>query len=171
VAKKVAFDILARCFYNQGIKELVQVMISIFKQDKKLIVSFCTAIIENNNGEAMLEILLDCTDQLARTTIAFLFKFLLCSLKEIEKEELLSLEEETLTQNDQVITQPKAICARYMNLFSGLLNTRVAKAWPRFENFLDMVCSFVLYSSNEIEASYTEVSNAQGSFKYDSWTT
>jgi uncharacterized protein (DUF2164 family) len=62
VAKKVAFDILARCFYNQGIKDIVQVMISIFKQDKKLVSEFCTSIIDHNNGEALLEILLDCTD-------------------------------------------------------------------------------------------------------------
>ena len=100
VAKKVAFDILARCFHNQGIKDIVQVMIQIFKQDKKLVNSFCTSIINQNNGEALLEILLDCTDQLARLQIAYLFKFLLCSLKEAEREDLLSLEEETITQND-----------------------------------------------------------------------
>ena len=151
VAKKVAFDILARCFYNQGIKDIVQVMISIFKQDKKLVAQFCTSIIDHNNGEALLEILLDCTDQLARSQIAYLFKFLLCSLKEIEREELLSLQEETITHNDQTFTQPKSVCARYMNLFSGLLNTRVAKAWNRFENFLDVISSFALFSSEEIE--------------------
>ena len=100
VAKKVAFDILARCYYNQGIKDIVQVMIEIFKQDKQLVSSFCKSIIDYNNGESLLEILLDCTDQLARSQIAYLFKFLLCSLKEIESEELLSLEEETVTLQD-----------------------------------------------------------------------
>jgi len=37
-------------------------MIEIFKLDENLIVDFCTAIIDNNSGEALLEILLDCTD-------------------------------------------------------------------------------------------------------------
>lgn len=94
VAKKVAFDILARCFYNSDIKELIQAMIYVFKQDKNLIVQFCAAIINHNSGEALLEILLDCTDQLARLSVAWLFKFLLCSLKEIEKDYLINLEEE-----------------------------------------------------------------------------
>ncbi len=122
-------------------------MIQIFKQDPSLIKAFCASIIDHNHGEALLEILLDCTDQLARSTIAYLFKFLLCSLKEIEKEYLLSGAEETITHDGAIVTQPKAICARYMNLFTSLLYTRVAKAWPRFENFLDLLCSFALYSS------------------------
>jgi hypothetical protein len=30
VAKKASFEILARCFYNSGIKELINTMIGIF---------------------------------------------------------------------------------------------------------------------------------------------
>lgn len=40
MARKAAFDILARCFYNSGIKDLIQIMIQIFQQDTKLVSSF-----------------------------------------------------------------------------------------------------------------------------------
>jgi uncharacterized protein (DUF2164 family) len=33
IARRAAFDILARCFYNQGIRDLIYVMIQIFEQD------------------------------------------------------------------------------------------------------------------------------------------
>lgn len=54
-----------------------------------------------------------------------------------------------------------------MNLFSGLLNTRVAKAWSRFENFLEVISSFALNSAEEVEEQLIEVGNVQSSFKQD----
>jgi len=41
-------------------------MIKLFKKDKNLIREFCSEIIAQNNGEALLEILLDCPDSLSR---------------------------------------------------------------------------------------------------------
>jgi len=40
VCKKVVIDILSRCFNNTGIKEMVDVMISIFETDDQLVVDF-----------------------------------------------------------------------------------------------------------------------------------
>ena len=66
LGKKVAFDFLARLENNYEFKDLVQVMIQIFKQDKSLIAEFCSEIISHKNGDALLEILLDCPDSWAR---------------------------------------------------------------------------------------------------------
>ena len=57
VAQKAAFDILARCLYNSGIKEFVNIMIEIFEKDigtgtkTPLVKSFLEAILANQDGE------------------------------------------------------------------------------------------------------------------------
>lgn len=89
VAQKAAFDILARCFYNSGIKDIVAVMTQIFEQDDQLVKDFCSSIVATDGGEPIFELLLDCTDSTARSTIGDLFKYLLCKLKMIEKDVLL----------------------------------------------------------------------------------
>lgn len=161
MAQKVCFDILARCFYNQGIKQMVDIMIQIFEQDDQLCKNFVQGILETNNGEPVLELLLDCPDIVARVNVAHLFKFLLARLKEIEKEELLSgLEvyheeksknEETGEETTTQMSQPAAISARFLNLLISLLTTRASKSWTRFDNYLDLLMSFGLYSAEEIK--------------------
>lgn len=90
VARKVCFDILARCFYNQGIKEIVDIMIKIFEKDDNLSKNFVTALLDSEFGEPIFEILLDCPDIVARVNIAHLFKYLLTQLKMSEKDDLIN---------------------------------------------------------------------------------
>jgi len=90
VAKKAVFDILARCHYNVGIKDIVAIMIGIFKQDDQLCKDFVQGIISDDNGEDLLEVLLDCPDSMARDSVGNLFRYLACRLKMIEHATLLS---------------------------------------------------------------------------------
>ena len=39
-ARRATFDILARCFNNQGMREMVSLMIQIFEQDDPLVLGF-----------------------------------------------------------------------------------------------------------------------------------
>jgi uncharacterized protein YjgD (DUF1641 family) len=132
VGKKAAFDILARCFYNSGIKDIVQVMISIFGQDQKLIKGFMSSIVEN--PETMLEVLLDCTDSTARCALGDLFKYLVTMMKMAESQTLVS-------QN-----YDDTVSAKFIRMMTNELTTRAAKNWSRFDKFLDLFTAFALYS-------------------------
>lgn len=46
--------------------------------------------------------------------------------------------------------------ARYLNLFTSILNTRVAKAWTKFDEFLDIIHAFALESSSQVENSINQ---------------
>lgn len=71
-------------------KDLVELLIQIFKQDDKLIKDFAESMLEGENTEMILELMLDCPDNVARTWTAKLFKYLVCRLKKIEKADLAS---------------------------------------------------------------------------------
>jgi len=72
----------------------------------------------------MLEILLDCSDSTARSTIGDLFCYLLSKLKMLEKELLKSDDHE------------KTVSARFVNLITSHLNLRAAKSWSKFDRYL-----------------------------------
>lgn len=87
VARKACFDILARCKFNAGLKEIVTIMTEAFAKDDDLVKGFIEGILAER-GEPFFEILLDSPDTVARVNIGYLFKYLLCRLKEIEKDQL-----------------------------------------------------------------------------------
>jgi len=41
-------------------------------------------------------------------------------------------------------TRPVAVCAQFITHCLAILQTRVAKAWSRFDQFLDMLYGFVV---------------------------
>lgn len=65
VGQRAAFDILARCYKNEGIKDLLHVMIRIFDKDEKLCLNFMSSIVDFG-GELIFEMVVDCNDALAR---------------------------------------------------------------------------------------------------------
>lgn len=153
MAQKAAFDILARCFYNNGIKDLVQIMIQIFEQDTSLASNFLRAIMDNSNGEAMLEVLLDCTDSTARSTIGDLFRYLITMVKMSEKEALMSAE------------YSNTVSAKFLGLITAELGQRVAKNWSRFEKYLELFTAFAFYSPEQVSAQIQASSS-----KVDQWS-
>lgn len=65
VGKKAIIDILSRCFNNAGMRSMITIMIDIFKHDDNLCKNFMSSLLDDNNGECIMEILFDCTDKVS----------------------------------------------------------------------------------------------------------
>lgn len=138
---------------------LTKSYIEILARDDDLLVRFVHGMIEEKPQELemFLEMLIDCIDHVARGNAAYVLKVILCRLKLIEKDLLLeNVREEITTKNEKgeliPLSRPKALCARFIEGLVGLLNTRVAKHYTRFEQTLDVISSFALYSTEQVEA-------------------
>ena len=83
-----------------------------------------------------MEVLLDCTDQIARVNVSTLIKFIVQRLKVAEADILNKTETITTTDDKGQVTtieQPASLCARFIMKCLSLLNTQVAKSWSRFD--------------------------------------
>jgi hypothetical protein len=83
-----------------------------------------------------MEVLLDCTDQVARVNVSALIKFIVQRLKVAEADILNKTETITTTDDKGQVTtieQPASLCARFIMKCLSLLNTQVAKSWSRFD--------------------------------------
>ena len=138
-------DLLAKCFHNACIKQMVEVLIDIIKQDESLCVTFMEQCFEEDHCNYLMEILLECSDATARMYVGNLMKFIIVTLKKVESDRLFAIETVTTT-NDKgevtIVQQPASLCARFIMKCLSLLNTQVAKNWARFEYFLDILCTF-----------------------------
>ncbi len=159
-AKKAVIDILSRCFNNGGMKVMVQIMIDIFKKDDALCRNFVSSLLNENNAECIMEILFECTDKVSQANVARLVKYLLCRLKELEKDDLISGATEVFTETrkgdgEEAIEHkhilPKAICAKFMNVLLYHLKERAARSWARFDNYLEIIKAFGINSAEDIE--------------------
>jgi hypothetical protein len=83
-----------------------------------------------------MEVLLDCTDQVARVNVSALIKFIVQRLKVAEADIL------NKTETITTIEQPASLCARFIMKCLSLLNTQVAKSWSRFDQFLEILLTF-----------------------------
>ena len=145
VARRAAFDILARCYYNNGIRDLILVMIQIFEQDDSLVIDFTEAMLDCNQGEPMLEMVLDCMDSSARTAVGDLMRYLICKVKLIEKNKL---------QGEQ---HRRTASANFLQVLAQNLHVRAAKAWSRFEKYLELFSAFALESPQEVIDAFSNV--------------
>jgi hypothetical protein len=92
-----------------------------------------------------MEVLLDCTDQVARVNVSTLIKFIVQRLKVAEADILNKTETITTTDDKGQVTtieQPASLCARFIMKCLSLLNTQVAKSWSRFDQFLEILLTF-----------------------------
>jgi len=92
-----------------------------------------------------MEVLLDCTDQVARVNVSALIKFIVQRLKVAEADILNKTETITTTDDKGQVTtieQPASLCARFIMKCLSLLNTQVAKSWSRFDQFLEILLTF-----------------------------
>ena len=134
-------------------------MIDIFKKDDRLCKNFFDSLLNENNAECIFEILFDCTDKVAQVNVARLLKYLLCRLKELEKDEILSGATETVVEKsiefgEEVVREhqiPKSVAAKFMNVHLFHLQGRAAKSWARFDYYLDIIKAFGLNSAEELE--------------------
>ena len=71
---------------------MVSLMIQIFEQDSQLVLEFMRSVLEQDACEPMYEMMLEAEDLRARNESSRLFRYLVCKLKMIEVDKLLTEE-------------------------------------------------------------------------------
>jgi len=92
VGRKAILEIMAKCFYNQSIKSLSDSLIEIFKKDDELCQEFMQQCFKDDNGDYLMDLLLECPDAFARFNIANILTYVLNRLKVFEKDRLYEME-------------------------------------------------------------------------------
>lgn len=98
IGKKVGFDILARCFDNNGLTYLKSAMVKILKSSDEACIEFMTTLLDDDDAEPIKEILFDCPDKIARKNLMSIIRYLVCRLKEIEKDKIVENKMDTTTE-------------------------------------------------------------------------
>lgn len=96
ISKKLGFEILARCSNSSGIEVVAQAMINILKTDDQLCIKFLQILLNDNRAELVIKILLDCPEKKVQKEICRVIKYLLCKVKVLEKEKILTNELEEI---------------------------------------------------------------------------
>lgn len=104
VGKKVIMDLLARCYHNACIKQMVEALIDVMKQDEELPAVFLAQCFKEDGCDYLLEILLECTDASTRLYVSGLIKFVVLRLKKQERDRLHDVEELTTTSESGSVT-------------------------------------------------------------------
>lgn len=144
VGKKTILEILSKCFYNQSIKELVASLIDIFKRDPSICAEFMNQCLQDD-GLYLIELILECPDVVTRTNVSTLLKYILSTLKVVEKDYLYETEQvkKTNEKGEEVtVERAKAMSARFILKCLSVLNTVAAKNWSKFDHFLELLNSF-----------------------------
>lgn len=119
---------------------------------------FFTMIHDENCGQRFLNIMLDCPDQTSRTYCGNLLKFVLVNLKMHEKDKLFEIMQVPIDKYDDegkvcgktMYPFQMSISARFITYMTSLLQTRVARSWIRFDQYLDLLFSFIVCSPDHI---------------------
>ena len=158
IGKKAMFEILVRCFTNQKISNVAQLMIDILKTSDTLCATFLRDLLEEDKAEVILDVLVDGKDMAAMRHCARVIKFLLCKMKLIEKDDILNDVREQYTEKvtdaDGKITEvqkdrPKSLCMRFINELLSVLFTRAATNWRNFEHYLRVIFAFGVHGPDE----------------------
>lgn len=107
-------------------KQLVDTFIEILKEDPSLCSTLMHILLNEDNGDYLMTLLLECPDAVSRFNIATLIKHVINVLKLKEKDILLEFEDYTTTnEKGETITgkRPKALTTRYIFKSLSLLNT------------------------------------------------
>lgn len=115
-------------------------MYDIFKADHALSVKFLQGLLDE--PEEFMEIMLEAVDATSRMYISQLIKFLLCHVKMIEKDSIMN--------NSMTDGRKDSVCARFIDYLIENLNQRVARAWSRFDEFLEIFYAYCVFSPQDI---------------------
>ena len=99
MGQKVFFDIMCKCFYNYGVKDMGLSMEQLLVEDQGE--KFLKLCYQEDKFEYLYALLLECPDNLARTAIGNMLKRLLNNLKLKEKDYL----------NEQEGDNYRSVCA------------------------------------------------------------
>ena len=95
IGTKVGFEILARMMVNPGIERVASVMIDIMKSKPEITKVFIEKMCDLPAAEVLWEVLLECGDKHAQTSLARILKYALCQLKMQERDSALAQEMDT----------------------------------------------------------------------------
>ena len=131
-------------------------MVDIVKSAPECAKLFLEEIINEGTGidEDILAVLFESPDSNTQTHLGRVLKFMLCSLKETEKELILSEEIETVTSTNGEGAKTeniryKSVALRFLTAMIALLPSS-ARHWRRFDAFLDLFYGFAIHSADEI---------------------
>ena len=153
IGRKVGFDILARCFDNSGLTHLAPAMIGILKSSDEACLEFMQALLDDDDAETVMEILFECADRLARKNLIRIIRYLICRLKDIEKDKIIANEFDIVTEtfttyNGETGTkqhkEPRSLVLKFMLLLRCVMKTRAARSWKIIDTYMEIFFSFGL---------------------------
>lgn len=151
IGKKVGFDILARCLDNTGLPLLTSAMIEILKSSDQACLDFMETMLDDDDAEPIMEILFDCPDKIARKNLIRIIRYLLCRLKDIEKDKIMANEFDVLTETfttysgetaTRQILEPRSFALKFIKLLKSIMSTRAARSWKLIDTYMDIFFSF-----------------------------
>ena len=161
VGKKVGFEILARCMSNlPQIQRLSEVMIEIAKSSPETSAAFLDALLEDDDAEVVQKILFDCSDKTTQKHLGRVIKYMLCQLKVVEKDLIrqnkkitVDVEEEDALGNKvtRQVEKHESVSLRFFMTLLSQIYTRGARAWSKFDVYLEIILSFAIHSAEDIE--------------------
>ena len=160
IGKKVGFETLARCMDTSGISEMHLLLIEILKSSDEACCTWMQELLDEDDAEPVLEILFDCEDTSARRNLIKVIRFLVCRLKEIEKDLVLSGAHDTITESyinfygEQAVREklePRALVLKFMSHVMALMTTRAARNWKQIDSYMDLIFSFAVQEPSDID--------------------
>lgn len=160
LGKKVGFEILARCVDSSGLTHLSQVMIEILKSSDEVCKDFMQTLLDEDDAEPVMEILFECVKSNARQSLIKIIRFLVCRLKEIEKDEILAALTDTTTETfidvygehgTRQKSEPRALCLKFMANVKAYMSTRAARSWKIIDTYMELLFSFGVQGSSDVE--------------------
>lgn len=128
-----------------------EVMIKILKSSDEVCSFWMEELIDEDDAEPVLEILFDCEDTAARRNLIKVIRYLVCRLKEIEKDLVLSQAHNTITENYideygaykvRTLLEPRALVLKFMSIIMGNMSIRAARNWKQIDTYLELLLSF-----------------------------
>ena len=93
VGRKTILELLAKCYYNSSIKSLVEVLIQVMDADDGEMSKHFMQQALKDNGDYLLEILVECPDMVSRVNVMNLITFINRKLLVYEKDLLYEKED------------------------------------------------------------------------------
>ena len=133
---------------------------NILKSSDQACLDFMQEIVDNDEGETVMEILFECPDKLARNHLIRIIRYLVCRLKEIEKDKIMANEFDTITETyvniygetgTRQIKEPRSLSLKFLGLLKGEMHSRAAKSWKQIETYMDLLFSFGVQSAQDVE--------------------
>jgi len=127
IARKVALDIVSHCYDNKALEGMVTAMKSIFDLSDSACVSFIGSFLKEDNGEYLIDLLLECTENLSRNLTGDLIEHCLDRLKVIEKDLILANPEDN---------KPPSYAVSFVEKMISAFNVKASKKQYRIQRFL-----------------------------------